>query len=65
VEGLYRESGGGPFFMGEMPSYADFVLGGVLEEMRILGDGDRIKGLNGGRWERLLLDLGRYASTDN
>jgi glutathione S-transferase len=42
LEGLYRESGGGPFFMGEVPSYADFALGGVLEELRILGDGDRM-----------------------
>jgi glutathione S-transferase len=64
LEGFYSMSGG-PFFMGEMPSYADFILGGILEEMKILGDWESIKGLNGGRWERLRVDLEKYASTQN
>jgi glutathione S-transferase len=63
LDGLYSMSGG-PFFMGEAPSFADFVLGGVLEEMKILGDWDKITVLNGGRWKRLVMDLEKYASTE-
>ncbi|PCH43179.1 hypothetical protein WOLCODRAFT_74362 [Wolfiporia cocos MD-104 SS10] len=45
------------------PSYADFVLGAMLVWFRRAGpEGgwDRIRGWNGGRWERLLHDLQPY-----
>ncbi|KAF7768320.1 hypothetical protein Agabi119p4_7563 [Agaricus bisporus var. burnettii] len=64
LDGFYAKSSG-PFCMGEIPSFADFILGGVFQEMKILGDGDRIMGLNDGRWERLRVDLEQYASTEN
>ena len=50
------------FFMGDTPSYADFLIGAPLENMKkVLGDESdewrRIEGWHGGRWGRLLESL--------
>ena len=50
------------FFMGDTPSYADFMIGSPLENMKkVLGDESeewrRIEGWHGGRWGRLLESL--------
>ncbi|XP_006462874.1 hypothetical protein AGABI2DRAFT_207534 [Agaricus bisporus var. bisporus H97] len=68
LEGWYEKSGG-PYFMGGIPSFADFVVGSMVLSLRIFDGEDgkdwrRVSVWNDGRWVRLLRDLEKYASTD-
>ena len=45
VSDLLRENPQGPFFLGETPSYTDFIWGGLLVFLRRIGDDVLEKGL--------------------
>jgi glutathione S-transferase len=66
--GWYGGSGG-PYFMGDIPSFADFVVGSLVLSLKIFDreegeDWKRVSVWNGGRWVRLVMDLEKFASTD-
>ncbi|CCM00726.1 uncharacterized protein FIBRA_02766 [Fibroporia radiculosa] len=51
------------FSMLEGPSYADFVVGGILVWFKLAGPADgwsRLEGWNGGRWTRFMANLEPY-----
>lgn len=66
LDGFYSKNGGGPFFMGEIPSFADFILGGLFRDTKALDpeDWERYMTWNGGRWQRLVKSLEKYESTE-
>lgn len=60
----------GPFFMGEAVSFADFVVGGMLQAIRTCLGSDNeewkaIEEWNGGRWKALVGSLEPFASEEN
>lgn len=69
---MSREEGAGVFIMGETPSYADFILGGMFMMTRAVPSGaerdgeefdtiwDVMKEWHGGRWSRLMDGLTPY-----
>lgn len=69
---MSREEGAGEFVMGETPSYADFILGGMFMMMKAIPSGperdgeefdtmwDVMKDWHGARWKRLMDGLAPY-----
>lgn len=60
----------GPYFMGESPTFADFVVASMLQMIKITfgEDSEEWKDIatwNDGRWVTLLKDLDQYASVEN
>ncbi|EKM76096.1 hypothetical protein AGABI1DRAFT_79084 [Agaricus bisporus var. burnettii JB137-S8] len=69
LNGWYSESRG-PYFMGDNPSFADFVVGGFLLSLKIIHGEDSaewksITTWSNGRWQKLLMDLEKYACTES
>lgn len=69
LDGWYSHSGG-PYFMGNIPSFADFAVGALLQLLKIIlgEDSAEWKSIltgNNGRWEKLLMDLGKLACTES
>lgn len=69
MNGWFNKSSG-PYFMGDMTSFADFVVAGWLRAMKICFGEDSaewkdIETWDNGRWVTLLKDLEQYASVDN
>lgn len=67
LDGWYSKSGG-PYFMGDNPSFADFVVGGLLYSLKIVhgehsSEWRSISTWSKGRWQKLLMDLEKYACT--
>ncbi|KAF7302402.1 Glutathione transferase fungal specific class A [Mycena chlorophos] len=59
----YMVAAGSKYFCGDELSYADFILAGPLRWAKLVLSGDQwaeISSWNGGRWARLLEELGRY-----
>jgi len=59
----------GPCFMGETPTFADFVVAGVLQALKIrFGESSEewkiIEGWHNGRWKNLLKNLEQYADDE-
>ncbi|KAJ3569567.1 hypothetical protein NP233_g4973 [Leucocoprinus birnbaumii] len=68
LDGWFAKSGG-PYFMGETASFADFIAGSLLQAMRIcFGEESEewkdVVSWNNGRWATLLKDLEKYASEE-
>lgn len=68
-DGWYGKSNG-PYFMGDIVSFADFTVAGVFQMIKIIcGEGSeewkRVSAWNNGRWVKLLKDLEKYADTAN
>ncbi|KAF5348513.1 hypothetical protein D9756_009566 [Leucocoprinus leucothites] len=69
LETWYGKSSGS-FLVGDVPSFGDFTVAGVLQAMKILfGEGSedwkRLSTMNNGRWAKLLSDLEKYASVEH
>ncbi|KAF9447223.1 hypothetical protein P691DRAFT_731866 [Macrolepiota fuliginosa MF-IS2] len=69
VNGWLSKSSG-PYFMGDSPTFADFVVGAMLQMTRVtLGEESEewkeVEMWNGGRWVTFLKDLDQYASIEN
>jgi glutathione S-transferase len=65
----WYEKSDGPYFMGSIPSFADFVVGSLVLSLKIFDgeegeDWKRVAAWNNGRWVRLVRDLEMFASTD-
>lgn len=61
---------GGPYFMGDTPTFADFTVGGLLHGLKIcFGENSQewknIASWNNGRWKELVDSLDKYASVEN
>ncbi len=60
----------GPFFTGESPVFADFVIAALLQAVKvILGESSEewkdIEGWHDGRWKNLLKILKEYEGAEN
>ncbi|KAF9449777.1 hypothetical protein P691DRAFT_811852 [Macrolepiota fuliginosa MF-IS2] len=65
----WLSKGSGPFFMGDVVTFADFVAAAALQGLKIIfGENSEewkdITEWNNGRWDRLLKDLEEYAGVD-
>ncbi|TFK35751.1 hypothetical protein BDQ12DRAFT_725790 [Crucibulum laeve] len=64
VDMWYQKNGGGPFIMGDTPSFADFIVGGFLSIVKAAGHNipewkELLEGDNG-RWKKLGEELEKY-----
>lgn len=60
----------GQFFMGDGPTFADFVVAGLLQSMKVIfGENSEewkdVVGWHDGRWNNLVINLGQYEGADN
>lgn len=62
--GFYQNNGGGQFIMGDTPGFADLMIAGVIQGLKVWGeDSDEWKDFttwDGGRWIQLLKALEKY-----
>jgi glutathione S-transferase len=68
LESWYGKSSG-VFMVGDKPSFADFVVGGLLQGVKMIRgersqEWEKVKSWNNGRWIMLLSDLEEYANVD-
>ncbi|TFK33647.1 hypothetical protein BDQ12DRAFT_766301 [Crucibulum laeve] len=65
VDGWYQKNGGGPFIMGDTPSFADFIVGGLLGLGNAVShdnpEWSSVLEWNNGRWRKLGEALEKYA----
>ncbi|TFK32249.1 hypothetical protein BDQ12DRAFT_739525 [Crucibulum laeve] len=65
VDGWYQKNGGGPFIMGDTPSFADFVVGGFLgcgnAMANHIPEWNDVLERDDGRWKKLGEALEKYA----
>ncbi|TFK35055.1 hypothetical protein BDQ12DRAFT_737787 [Crucibulum laeve] len=65
IDGWYQKNGEGPFIMGDTPSFADFVVGGLLgfgnATANYIPEWKDVLEWNGGRWKKLGDALEKYS----
>jgi len=69
VDGWLKKSSG-PFFMGETPVFADFMVAGIFQWIKVVlressDEWKDIREWHNGRWENLLKDLKQYEGPDS
>ncbi|TFK32250.1 hypothetical protein BDQ12DRAFT_692832 [Crucibulum laeve] len=64
LDGWYQKNGGGPFIMGDTPSFGDFAVGGFLAFGKCAKDDipewENVSQWNDGRWKKLSEALDKY-----
>ncbi len=63
-DGFYQKNGGGQFVTGDTPGFADFMIAGAIQGLKVWGkesaEWEEFKTWNEGRWIRLLKGLKMY-----